>query len=169
MYIHIYIYIFLLLLLLLLLLFFNRNTTKISYSCMNNTKQIIDNHNKRILHSSYSSYPKDNKDGTRTNKIHMGSLTVSGKPLYIASLKIVSMTWVLNLPRGRDSFKTCLVPKKRDLSKNETGRMNDPFFYYVFSTSIVFWNESNFKSEARFFKRVTSSWQIEYLCHRDDF
>ena len=28
---------------------FNRNTVKISYSCMNNTKQIIDNHNKRIL------------------------------------------------------------------------------------------------------------------------
>ena len=31
---------------------FNRNTIKISYSCMNNTKQIIDNHNKRILTSS---------------------------------------------------------------------------------------------------------------------
>ena len=28
---------------------FNRNTITISYSCMNNTKQIIDNHNKRIL------------------------------------------------------------------------------------------------------------------------
>ena len=47
---------------------FNRNTIKISYSCMNNTKQIIDNHNKRILHSPYSSYTKDNKDGTSTNK-----------------------------------------------------------------------------------------------------
>ena len=46
---------------------FNRNTIKISYSCMNNTKQIIDNHNKRILHSSYSPYTKDNKDST-TNK-----------------------------------------------------------------------------------------------------
>ena len=34
---------------------------------MNNTKQIIDNHNKRILHSSYSPYTKDNKDST-TNK-----------------------------------------------------------------------------------------------------
>ena len=31
---------------------FNRNTIKISYSCMNNTKQIIDNHNKRILTTS---------------------------------------------------------------------------------------------------------------------
>ena len=30
----------------------NRNTIKISYSCMNNTKQIIDNRNKRILKSS---------------------------------------------------------------------------------------------------------------------
>ena len=31
---------------------FNRNTIKISYSCMNNTKQIIENHNKRILTAS---------------------------------------------------------------------------------------------------------------------
>ena len=31
---------------------FNRNTIKISYSYMNNTKQIIDNHNKRILTAS---------------------------------------------------------------------------------------------------------------------
>ena len=31
---------------------FSRNTIKISYSCMNNTKQIIDNHNKRILTAS---------------------------------------------------------------------------------------------------------------------
>ena len=31
---------------------FNRNTIKISYSCMNNTKKIIDNHNKRILTAS---------------------------------------------------------------------------------------------------------------------
>ena len=47
---------------------FNRNTIKISYSCMNNTKQVIDNHNKRILHSSLSPYTKDNKDDTETNK-----------------------------------------------------------------------------------------------------
>ena len=45
---------------------FNRNTIKISYSCMNNTKQIIDNHNKRILKSSEhndtpTSKTKDNK------------------------------------------------------------------------------------------------------------
>ena len=31
---------------------FNRNTIKISYNCMNNTKQIIDSHNKRILTAS---------------------------------------------------------------------------------------------------------------------
>ncbi|XP_048586684.1 uncharacterized protein LOC125568422 [Nematostella vectensis] len=31
---------------------FNRNTIKISYSCMSNTKQIIDSHNKRIIASS---------------------------------------------------------------------------------------------------------------------
>ncbi|CAH3158957.1 unnamed protein product [Pocillopora meandrina] len=35
---------------------------------MNNAKQVIDNHNKRILHSSHSSYTKDNKDGTGTSK-----------------------------------------------------------------------------------------------------
>ena len=36
---------------------FNRNTIKISYSCMSNTKQIIDNHNKRILKSSQCTDP----------------------------------------------------------------------------------------------------------------
>ena len=45
---------------------FKRNTIKISYSCMNNTKQIIDNHNKRILNSSKhrdksTDNPVDNK------------------------------------------------------------------------------------------------------------
>ena len=34
----------------------NCNTIKISYSCMNNTKQIIDNHNKCILNSSKHIY-----------------------------------------------------------------------------------------------------------------
>ena len=40
---------------------FNRNTIKISYSCMNNTKQIIDNHNRRIL-----SPPQANVTATTT-------------------------------------------------------------------------------------------------------
>ena len=35
---------------------FNCNTIKISYSCMNNTKQIINNHNKCILNSSKHIY-----------------------------------------------------------------------------------------------------------------
>ena len=34
---------------------------------MNNTKQIMENHKKRILHSSYSSYTKYNKN-SKTNK-----------------------------------------------------------------------------------------------------
>ena len=39
---------------------FNRNTIKISYSCMNNTKQIIQNHNKHIITSSkHADKPKD--------------------------------------------------------------------------------------------------------------
>ena len=45
---------------------FNRNTIKISYSCMNNTKQIIDNHNKRILNSS--KHTIDSTDNTVNNK-----------------------------------------------------------------------------------------------------
>ena len=42
---------------------FNCNTIKISYSCMSNTKRIIDNHNKRILKSSEltANTGKDNK------------------------------------------------------------------------------------------------------------
>ena len=43
---------------------FNRNTIKISYSCMNNTKQIIDNHNKCILNSS--KHINDTADYTNT-------------------------------------------------------------------------------------------------------
>jgi len=45
---------------------FNRNTIKISYSCMNNTKQIFDNHNKRILNSS--KHTIDSTDNTVNNK-----------------------------------------------------------------------------------------------------
>ena len=44
---------------------------------MNNTKQVIDNHNKRILHSSHSPYTKDNKDGTGTNKTFILYLYIS--------------------------------------------------------------------------------------------
>ena len=43
---------------------FNRNTIKISYSCMNNTKQIINNHKKRILNSS--KHINDTTDNTNT-------------------------------------------------------------------------------------------------------
>ena len=46
---------------------FNRNTIKISYSCMNNTKQIIDNHNKHILNSSmHADKPADNVDDIKS-------------------------------------------------------------------------------------------------------
>ena len=46
---------------------FNRNTIKISYSCMNNTKQIIDNHNKRILRSSgHTNVPADHTKNNKT-------------------------------------------------------------------------------------------------------
>ena len=42
----------------------NRNTIKICYSCMNNTKQTINNHNKCILNSS--KHIKDTADNTNT-------------------------------------------------------------------------------------------------------
>ena len=45
---------------------FNRNTIKISYSCMNNTKQIIDIHNKRIL--NLSEHIDETADNTIDNK-----------------------------------------------------------------------------------------------------
>ena len=45
---------------------FNRNTLKISYSCMNNTKQIIDNHNKRLLKLS-ENQQNDNNDVRSTD------------------------------------------------------------------------------------------------------
>ena len=43
---------------------FNYNTIKISYTCMNNTKQIINNHNKCILNSS--KHMDDTADNTNT-------------------------------------------------------------------------------------------------------
>ena len=43
---------------------FNRNTIKISYSYMNNTEQIIDNHNNCILNSS--KHINDTADNTNT-------------------------------------------------------------------------------------------------------
>ena len=43
---------------------FDSNTIKTSYSCMNNTKQIIDNHNKCILNSSR--HIDDTADNTNT-------------------------------------------------------------------------------------------------------
>ena len=54
---------------------FNRNTVKISYSCMNNTKQIIDNHNKRVLNSSKVT------DNTANNTAHTKSCNCRQKSL----------------------------------------------------------------------------------------
>ena len=46
---------------------FNRNTIKISYSWMKSTKEIIDNHNKRILNSSgNTNVPADNTKNNKT-------------------------------------------------------------------------------------------------------
>ena len=56
---------------------FNRNSIKISYSGMNNTKQIIDNHNKRILHSSYSPYTKDTKTAQPTKHATADKRTIA--------------------------------------------------------------------------------------------
>ena len=62
---------------------FNRNTIKISYSCMNNTKQIIDNHNKRILNSSgNTSVPADNTKNNKTcNCRQMNACPLNGNCL----------------------------------------------------------------------------------------
>ena len=47
---------------------FNRNTVKVSYSCMNNTKQIIEAHNKRLLkQTTQSSEIKDQQEKKMCN------------------------------------------------------------------------------------------------------
>lgn len=73
---------------------FNRNTIKISYSCMNNTKQIIDNHNKRILHSSKRDYdPKDNTVNKKscncrqTNSCPLNGNCLQSSVIYQATVK----------------------------------------------------------------------------------
>ena len=45
---------------------FNRNTIKISYSCMNNIKQVIDSHNKRILKSHDTNTTPENTNVNKT-------------------------------------------------------------------------------------------------------
>ena len=47
---------------------FNRNTIKTCYSCMNNTKQTIDNNNKRILNSSKPFNDTANNTNTKDAK-----------------------------------------------------------------------------------------------------
>ena len=52
---------------------FNRNKIKVSYSCMQNIKSIINNHNMKVLNSnaeieeSKNNYPLDGKCLTRTS------------------------------------------------------------------------------------------------------
>jgi hypothetical protein len=41
---------------------FNRNTIKVSYSCMNNVKSVISRHNKRVLREAKSAQEPTNKD-----------------------------------------------------------------------------------------------------------
>ena len=43
---------------------FNRNTIKLSYSCMPNVKQIIDGHNKAILKIAEIAQPKKHEGNT---------------------------------------------------------------------------------------------------------
>ena len=73
---------------------FNRNTIKISYSCMNSTKQIIDNHNKRILNSSKhtdksTDYPVDNKSCNcrQKNTCSLKGYCLQSSVIYQATVK----------------------------------------------------------------------------------
>ena len=83
---------------------FNRNTCtiQISYSCMNNTKQIIDNHNKRILNSSQ--HTDDTEDNTalsncrQKNKCPLNGNCLQSSIIYQATVKrtdnITSETYI---------------------------------------------------------------------------
>ena len=55
---------------------FNRNTIKISYSCMNNTKQIIDNDNKRIT-----------LKWTKERRIRRDNFDATVKQFYVHAIK----------------------------------------------------------------------------------
>ena len=73
---------------------FNRNTIKISYSCMNDTKQIIDDHNKQILNSSkHADKPADNTNVIKScncrqkNVCRLNGNCLQSSVIYQASVK----------------------------------------------------------------------------------
>ena len=74
---------------------FNRNTIKISYSCMNNTKQIIDNHNKRLLNSfGNTSVPADNTKNNKTcNCRQKNACPLNGNCLQSSVVYQATVTW----------------------------------------------------------------------------
>ena len=94
---------------------FNRNTIKISYSCMNNTKQIIDNHNKRILNSSkHTDKSTDNsvlKNHATADKRTHTLLTETAFNRQLSTKQPSNVMTITLLKHTSDSQKT---PSKQD-------------------------------------------------------
>ena len=87
---------------------FNRNTIKISYSCMNNTKQIIDNHNKHILNSS--KHTDKSTDNPVDNKL-CNCQQKNTCPHQLSTKQPSNVTTITLLKHKSDSQKT---PSKQD-------------------------------------------------------
>ena len=106
---------------------FNRNTIKISYSCMNNTKQIINNHNKGILNPPiHTDKTANNATGNKTGKCRqkntcpLNENCLQSSVIYQAMVKRkdnnTSKTYVgLRETTSRQDTETshCIIPSRK--------------------------------------------------------
>ena len=90
----------------------NRNTIKISYSCMNNTKQIIDNHNKCILN------PPVHTDKTANN--------VTADKRTHAHLTETASNHQLSTKRSSNVRTITLLKRKSDSQKRLQDKIQKP-------------------------------------------
>ena len=89
---------------------FNRNTIKISYSCMNNTKQIIDNHNKCTLNppvhtDKTANNATGNKKGNCRQKKTHAHLTETASNHQLSTKPSSNVRTITLLKRTSDSQK----------------------------------------------------------------
>ena len=112
----------------------NRNTIKISYSCMNNTKQIIDNHNKCILNQPvHTDKTANNATGNKTgncrqkNTCPLNGNCLQSSVIYQAIVKRednnTSKTYIgLTETTSRQDTETshCIIPSRKTQKLDRT-------------------------------------------------
>ena len=99
---------------------FNRNTVKISYSCMPNIKQTIDGHNKSTLSTTSTTNSLDMCSCPRNNKVlcPLSNKCITESVIYIKLQSLLRTKLPIDLPKltyvglTENSFKTRLANHK---------------------------------------------------------